>query len=75
MTDNPPLPDCERCNGTGVIVLKLLRGGWGGTRYLCGGTAPDYARGVIEDDCDVCGGVGYIAQEEEEGKGDEDDRL
>lgn len=70
MTETPP-PNCEYCKGTGVIVLKPIRGGWGGMRYLCAGTAPDDARGVVEDTCDVCGGVGYIVVEEDDNIGEQ----
>ena len=64
--DDPPdaqdLGECQRCCGSGWIVVNSLG------RYLGAGPVPDYStgRGLHDAECDACGGSGWICYPEEE---------
>ena len=45
--------ECTRCNDTGVITRRAIFP----MSYVCAGSPPDDARGVVEARCDVCNPV------------------
>lgn len=39
--------DCDRCNDTGRVTVRTTPP----MSYVCAGEPPDYARGVVGEDC------------------------
>jgi hypothetical protein len=63
--DDPPdrqdPGECQRCDGSGWIVVNQLG------RYLGPGPVPDTstARGLYDEPCDACGNSGVILEEDD----------
>lgn len=51
--------ECSRCNDTGYITVRDTYP----MSYVCAGSPPDDAKGVVEVPCNICNPVGRWQEE------------